>query len=107
MFHPVDVTVGKHIRVLRYKLKMSQEDLASKLGISFQQVQKYETGANRVSASRLVDIATALDVHPGYFFDKSQELPASEDYSLGQLIGIYSKLSSKKQKLLLSMAKEL
>lgn len=107
MYHPVDVQVGKHIRLLRYKLGMTQDDLAGKLNLSFQQVQKYETGANRVSASRLVDIANALGVTPGYLFGKSQELPASEDPKLAQLINIYTSLTPKKQKLLISMAKEL
>lgn len=107
MAQPVDVQVGQHIRVLRYKLGMTQQDLATKLGVSFQQLQKYEKGLNRVSASRLADIATALGVNPGYFFNDSQELPANEDPKLGKLIGIYSKLSVKKQDALLTMAKEL
>jgi len=106
MAEPVDIAVGQHIRLLRYKLGMTQQDLASKLSISFQQVQKYEKGQNRVSASRLVDIADALGTHPGYFFGKTQELPASEDQQLGHLIGIYNKLSPKKRKLLVAMAKE-
>lgn len=107
MTKPVDIVVGRHIRLLRYKLEITQQDLASKLNISFQQVQKYEKGQNRVSASRLVDIAHALGVHPGYFFGETQELPAAEDQHLGQLIGVYNKLPKRKQKLLLAMAKEL
>lgn len=107
MAEPVDIAVGQHIRLLRYKQQITQQDLAAKLNISFQQLQKYEKGQNRVSASRLVDIAQALGVHPGYFFGESKELPAAEDQQLGQLIGVYNNLSKRKQKLLVSMAKEL
>jgi transcriptional regulator with XRE-family HTH domain len=107
MAEPVDIAVGQHIRLLRYKQQITQQDLAAKLSISFQQLQKYEKGQNRVSASRLVDIATAMGVHPGYFFGETQELPASEDQQLGQLIGVYNNLSRRKQKILVAMAKEL
>jgi len=60
--HPVDVTVGRNIRTLRAARRMSQEALAAELGITFQQIQKYERGTNRVSASRLAEIALALEV---------------------------------------------
>jgi transcriptional regulator with XRE-family HTH domain len=60
-FHPTDVTVGKNVRALRERRGVSQENLARTLGISFQQVQKYEKGANRIAVSRLVHIAVALD----------------------------------------------
>merc|ERR1712173_401979 len=62
MTHPVDVHVGKRIRHRRWLVGMTQQQLAERVGIKFQQIQKYETGANRVSASRLWDIADALDV---------------------------------------------
>lgn len=60
--------VGSRIRLRRAELKISQYELAERLSIAFQQVQKYEVGRNRVSASRLVDIAEALNVRPSYFF---------------------------------------
>lgn len=60
--HPVDVTVGRNIRTLRAARRMSQETLGHELGITFQQIQKYERGTNRVSASRLAEIAVALEV---------------------------------------------
>ena len=69
MPHPVDVHVGKRIRHRRWLLGMTQQQLAEKVGIKFQQIQKYETGANRVSASRLWDIADALDVQVSFFFE--------------------------------------
>jgi transcriptional regulator with XRE-family HTH domain len=69
MKHPVDVNVGKRIRHRRWTLGVTQSQLAERVGIKFQQVQKYETGMNRVSASRLWDIARALGVPVAYFFD--------------------------------------
>lgn len=69
MAHPVDVHVGKRIRHRRWLVGMTQQQLAEAVGIKFQQIQKYETGANRVSASRLWDIAEALDVDISFFFE--------------------------------------
>lgn len=69
MSHPVDVHVGKRIRHRRWLVGMTQQQLAAAVGIKFQQIQKYETGANRVSASRLWDIASALDVQVSFFFE--------------------------------------
>lgn len=69
MKHPVDVHVGKRIRHRRWTLGTTQQQLADRVGIKFQQIQKYETGANRVSASRLWDIASALGVPVSYFFE--------------------------------------
>jgi transcriptional regulator with XRE-family HTH domain len=66
---PVDRHVGQRLRLRRQILDVSQMDLARRLGITFQQVQKYEKGANRISASRLVEIAAALEVPVTYFFD--------------------------------------
>jgi len=67
--HPVDVHVGKRIRHRRWMVGMTQQQLAEKVGIKFQQIQKYETGMNRVSASRLWDIADTLGVSVSFFFD--------------------------------------
>jgi transcriptional regulator with XRE-family HTH domain len=69
MKHPVDAHVGKRIRHRRWMVGMTQQQLADKVGIKFQQIQKYETGMNRVSASRLWDIADALGVSISFFFD--------------------------------------
>jgi len=62
----VDVAIGARIRSRRVYLKMSQTELANQIGVSFQQVQKYERGANRVSGSKLVAIAKALEVSAGW-----------------------------------------
>ena len=69
MAHPVDEHVGKRLRQRRWLVGMTQQQLAEHVGIKFQQIQKYETGANRVSASRLWDIASTLDVSINFFFD--------------------------------------
>jgi transcriptional regulator with XRE-family HTH domain len=67
--HRLDVAMGQRIRERRRALGMSQGDLARALGITFQQVQKYERGANRVSASKLYEIASTLHAPISYFFD--------------------------------------
>ena len=71
--HPVDVHVGQRLRMRRTLLGMSQEMLAERLGISFQQLQKYEKGSNRLSASRLFELSRILEVPVSFFFE---ELPA-------------------------------
>jgi len=70
MPHPVDVHVGKRIRTRRWMLGQTQQQIADAVGVKFQQVQKYETGANRVSASRLFEIAKALNTPISFFFEE-------------------------------------
>lgn len=67
--NPVDIHVGQRIRQRRVLLGMSQEKLAETMGMTFQQIQKYERGKNRVSASRLYQLSHILDVKISYFFD--------------------------------------
>lgn len=69
MKHPVDEHVGKRIRHRRWMVGVTQQQLAEQVGIKFQQIQKYETGMNRVSASRLWDIADVLSVPVSFFFE--------------------------------------
>jgi transcriptional regulator with XRE-family HTH domain len=71
----VDVYFGKRLRMRRLEQKMSQSQLGEVLGVSFQQVQKYEKGTNRVGASRLQQIATALDVPVTYFYEGAPGQP--------------------------------
>ncbi|MGK6317455.1 helix-turn-helix domain-containing protein [Neorhizobium sp. DT-125] len=73
----IDVHVGSRIRLRRTTLKISQEKLADGLGITFQQVQKYEKGTNRVGASRLQQIATILNVSASYFFEDAPSASSS------------------------------
>ncbi len=88
--HPIDIHVGNRVRLRRVLLGMSQEDLASRLGITFQQVQKYERGLNRISGSRLYDISKILQVNIDYFFDEFQtehkEMPFDENTPLSNLM---------------------
>jgi transcriptional regulator with XRE-family HTH domain len=72
---PLDVMVGARIRIFRTHCGMSQSDLAEKIGVAFQQVQKYEKGTNRVGASRLSRIAAVLGVSIGELFEASAEKP--------------------------------
>ena len=67
--HPIDVHVGAQARMRRTLLGMTQTDLGDALDLSFQQVQKYENGRNRISASRLCDLSRVLDVPIDYFFE--------------------------------------
>jgi transcriptional regulator with XRE-family HTH domain len=71
--NPIDVHVGSRIRLRRTLLGMSQERLGEALGLTFQQVQKYERGVNRVGASRLYDLARVLDVPIAFFYDDMPE----------------------------------
>jgi transcriptional regulator with XRE-family HTH domain len=67
--NPIDVHVGSRVRLRRTLLGMSQERLGEAIGLTFQQVQKYERGANRIGASRLYDLSRVLDVPVSFFFD--------------------------------------
>lgn len=79
--NPIDVHVGNRVRMRRMLVGMSQEKLGEALGLTFQQVQKYEKGANRVSASRLFQMAVALDVPIQFFFDDLPSQNAGEGES--------------------------
>ncbi len=69
MKHSVDAHVGQRVRWRRWQQGMTQQQLGDKVGIKFQQIQKYETGANRISASRMWDIAAAMEVPVSFFFE--------------------------------------
>ena len=103
------------MRARRRLLQMSQETLAEKVGVKFQQIQKYEIGTNRVSASRLKMIADALDVHPALFFDEhfqentdvAAHLEALDGGSSAtvKMIQVFSGLNPKIQEQLIEIAK--
>ncbi|MGJ8547094.1 MAG: helix-turn-helix domain-containing protein [Sulfitobacter sp.] len=82
MSHPVDVHVGRKLKQIRTLRRLSQTDVARQLNLSFQQIQKYEIGSNRVAASRLFELAQILDVTPGFFFeglhDNENTAPAAD-----------------------------
>lgn len=82
MAHPVDVAVGNRVRELRTRAGLSQTDLGLKLGVSFQQVQKYEKGVNRMGASRLIQICEALKVTVNDIFDGIASVTDATDKTL-------------------------
>ena len=93
--NPIDKHVGSRVRMRRMMIGMSQEKLGEKLGITFQQIQKYEKGTNRVGASRLQQIATSLSVPPSFFFegapvpdgaDINEKAMANENMAIKMLI---------------------
>ena len=71
--NPIDIHVGGRLRLRRLAVGLSQERLAKSIGITFQQIQKYERGTNRIVASRLHDLSRVLDVPVGYFFSDMAE----------------------------------
>jgi transcriptional regulator with XRE-family HTH domain len=77
---PVDLHVGARVRLRRTLLGMSQEKLGNAVGLTFQQIQKYERGANRIGASRLFDMSRVLDVPVPFFFDEMPVETVAEDY---------------------------
>lgn len=82
--NPIDRHVGNRVRMQRILLNMSQEKLGEALGITFQQVQKYEKGINRISASRLQQISQILKVPPSFFFQNAPAVkPASDPEASG------------------------
>lgn len=78
---PIDAHVGSRVRLRRTLLGMSQEKLGEALGLTFQQVQKYERGVNRIGASRLFDLARVLDVPISFFFDDMPDAMGSNGVS--------------------------
>lgn len=84
--NPIDRHVGRRIRLRRKQLKITQEDLAASIGLTFQQVQKYERAANRVSASKLWEVACALNVPVSYFFEDLDLGPSQEGDRSGDAV---------------------
>jgi transcriptional regulator with XRE-family HTH domain len=119
MAHKVDVHVGKRIRQRRWLTGMTQQKLAELVGIKFQQIQKYETGANRVSASRLWDIADALSVPVGFFFEgmnsesdgsgRADDVPADlmSDKEAMELVRSYYAIPEQQRRRLFELARVL
>ncbi|MGR3540595.1 MAG: helix-turn-helix domain-containing protein [Hasllibacter sp.] len=113
--HPVDIHVGKRVRQRRWMLGVTQQQLAERVGIKFQQIQKYETGMNRISASRLWNIAEVLEVPVGFFFEGlSDDAPAPEvdgdilaDREALQLVRSYYSIPENQRKRLFDLARVL
>lgn len=118
--HPTDLHVGVRLRLRRKELALTQAGMAHALGVTFQQVQKYERGANRVSASKLFDAAQVLGVPIGYFFDglpqpisdgKAAPSDALLDFAKlsdgPQIISIFSQLGANLRRKLTELARAL
>jgi len=82
--NPIDKHVGSRVRMRRMMLSMSQEKLGDALGLTFQQVQKYEKGTNRIGASRLQQISNILQVPVSFFFEGAPHLPGHHSAGMGE-----------------------
>lgn len=102
----IDKAIGSRIRMYRKALGLSQSDLAKEIGITFQQVQKYESGANRVAASRLWDISDALNVSVLSLFQDVAQNGDSPGTPL-ELLDLYTAMPVAKQIELMSYARQL
>ena len=122
MANEIDLHLGKRLRRRRRLLGLTQQQLAGAVGVRFQQIQKYECGANRISAARLWQLSEALEVPIGYFYDGlSSEAPRAEPVSdrsenAGEmfarketldLIRAYYQLGERPRRRLLDLAKSL
>ncbi len=116
----IDVHLGKRLRRRRRLLGLTQQQLAGACGVRFQQIQKYECGANRISAARLWQLSEALEVPVGYFFDGLSDEAAERPVDAGQgpgevlarketqdLINAYYQLGERPRRKLLDLAKSL
>lgn len=117
----IDLHLGKRLRRRRRLLGLTQQQLASVCGVRFQQIQKYECGANRISAARIWQLAEALDVPVGYFFDglsshserTEEDMPESRNGEVlarketQDLIRAYYLLGERPRRRLLDLAKSL
>jgi transcriptional regulator with XRE-family HTH domain len=125
MANSIDLHVGKRLRRRRRLLGLTQQQLAQGVGIRFQQIQKYECGANRITASRLFELAEALNVSPAYFYEglapserRAAEIaPANENAEIApellhqketvDLLKAYYRLGERPRRRLLDLAKAL
>lgn len=110
----IDAHVGKQLASARMKMGLNQSEVARMLGLTFQQIQKYEKGTNRMSASVLWTLSEAMDLPIAYFFDGLNDNEKSAEHafaSLGrngvQMADVYSGLSQKQRTMLLELAREI
>lgn len=109
---PIDLHIGKRLRRRRKIMGMTQKTLGESIGIRFQQIQKYECGANRVTASRLYELAVALNVPVNYFYEGLNDLPAKmtpeeqKDHTFAsKLLAYYGRMNREQRVSLLSVAR--
>jgi transcriptional regulator with XRE-family HTH domain len=112
MAHPVDIHVGKRIKEIRILRGRSQSEVARELDISFQQIQKYESGKNRISASRLFELSQLFRVSTTYFFDGLEDSNSDAmqplDTETARIASAVSQISNQRTKnLLVSLVQEI
>lgn len=114
MTNPVDIHVGDKLRQRRWMTGLTQQQLGESVGIRFQQIQKYENGTNRVSASRLWDLAAALNVPISFFFEGIDGQPVDNDEARAgilsdketiNLVRVYSAIPKEQRRKLLDLAR--
>lgn len=115
MTSEIDHHVGKRLRRRRRLLGLTQQQLADRVGVRFQQIQKYECGANRVSAARLFELSESLNVPVGYFYEGLSDTLPSEPAAQGsdmltrretlELVHVYYQLDEQPRRRLLDLAK--
>ena len=102
MAHPVDIYVGRRMKEMRVIRGFTQAEVAGNLGLSFQQIQKYELGRNRISASRLYELAMLLEVSPAYFFEgldgNTADAPMTIDLETARVVSDLSRIKDQKIK---------
>jgi len=101
--HPIDIYAGKNLRQLRHDKKMSQEELGQKVGVTFQQIQKYERGLNRMGCGRLFEFAVIFKVSALAFFPEAE----NEGFLWCAIKHIFSELEPDDQKVVLDVANAL
>ena len=118
MPHPVDIRVGNNIRCCRKQIGMTQQELANSVGVKFQKIHKYETAHNRVSASKLFEIAAVLQKSTDYFFEGLGKGPRNGDSPMDvpdllsdkkalDLVTLYYGIPESQRRKLIDLAKEL
>ena len=110
--HPFDIEVGRRVSWRRRALGMSQSDLGRGLGLTFQQVQKYERGANRISASKLFEMSKILDVSCAWLMGEdgapaASDLAEAVDSKSRKMMTVWSRLDAREQEAILEAAKRL
>lgn len=106
--NPVDTHVGRRVRIRRMLNGLSQEELAADLGLTFQQLQKYESGANRISASRLYHLAQLLDVPVGWYFaEYGEEQPFKPKRAILELVRHIGRMPPDVRKRFVGLAKSI
>jgi transcriptional regulator with XRE-family HTH domain len=108
MSHPIDIHLGEKIRARRLLQDITQVDLGLACGVSKQQIQKYETGQNRMTVSRLFDIAKAIGVNLTWFVDREEpKYPSKENKRINALVRRFSTLTEPQQKIITKLVKDM